>query len=411
MAIPFRKIYVSSASGNNRNDGSLSRPYKTIQYAVNTSNAGDTIYLLKGIYKERVQINKSGLKDKPISLKNYPGHTPIIDGTGLKWPGNGHWGGLINLNRQSHWVFEGLQVQNSYAMAFGEDYSQLTSVGSKNILIKNCTVTKAGGSGFYLANGEDIIFDGLIAKETNKNLGQEGLSLANVNRFEIKNCQVINCYKEGIDVKDGCRNGTVHDCFVSNAVRVGFYVDAFSRPSFNIRFYNNIATTPKGAGFSTAAEAGGTLDNITFDNNVVYDSQRGFNVAANNSETQLPYRITNITIRNNVAFNSGFTGVFITANVSNLIIENNILYPSANHKSSGIHVYNLRTTDVSKIIIRNNVFAASTTNPNILKGTNFFIVPNYNLVLEDPMGARNFRTKKNSIADNAGNHGGNIGLE
>lgn len=404
-----KKLYVSPA-GNNNNSGSLTSPYKTIQFAINKATAGDIIYLLSGVYKERVQINKSGQKDNPITLTNYPGHTPTVDGTGLKWAGNGHWGGLINLNRQSHWVFEGLKVQNSYAMAFGEDYTQLTSVGSKNILIKNCIAMKAGGSGFYVANGEDIIFDGLLAQETNKNLGQEGISLANVNRFEIKNCQVINCYKEGIDVKEGCRNGSIHHCLVNNAVRVGFYVDAFSKPSSNIRIHNNIAVVPQGAGYSTGAEAGGSLDNITFDNNIVYDSQRGFNVASNNNETRLAYTISNITIRNNVAFNSGFTGVFITANVNNLRIENNILYPATNHSSSGIHVYNLKTTDTSKFIIRNNVFAASTTNSNMLKGTNFLIIPNSNTILEDPTGkltgTRNFKTKKNSVADKVG-----IGLE
>lgn len=404
-----KKLYVSPA-GNNNNSGSLTSPYKTIQFAINKATAGDIIYLLSGVYKERVQINKSGQKDNPITLSNYSGHTPIIDGTGLKWAGNGHWGGLINLNRQSHWIFEGLKVQNSFAMAFGEDYTQLTSVGSKNILIKNCIAINSGGSGFYVSNGEDIIFDGLLAQETNKNLGQEGISLANVNRFEIKNCQVINCYKEGIDVKEGCQNGSIHHCLVNNAVRVGFYVDAFSKPSSNIRIHNNTAVVSQGAGYSTGAEAGGSLDNITFDNNIVYDSQRGFNIASNSNETRLAYTMSNITLRNNVAFNSGFTGVFITANVHNLRIENNILYPAMNHSSSGIHVYNLKATDTNKFIIRNNVFAASTTNQNMFKGTNFLIIPNSNTVLEDPTGkltgTRNFKTKKNTVADKAG-----IGLE
>lgn len=385
------ELYVSSVNGSNNNNGSFTKPYKTIQYAVNLANAGDTIFVLNGTYKERVQINKSGHSQNPIKLVNYPGHKPIISGIGIKWIGNGVWGGLINLNKQSHWIFEGLRLEDSYAMGFGEDYSEPVSVGSRNILIKNCSVTNAGSSGVFIYYGENITIDNLIATRTNKNLGQEGISLVNIDRFEIKNCQIIDCYKEGIDVKNGCKNGSIHHCFVSNAVRVGFYVDAFASRSYNINLYNNIAKMPNGVGFSTGVEAGGTLEDVIFQNNIVYDSQRGYNVSSNNDETNLSYTMRNIILRNNVAYNSGFTGVFIVADVKNLLIENNVLFPSKNYSINCIHVYDLNYTNVNEIIVRNNILSGITSNNNMLRGENYILVKDYTSIVLDPNTGSPFR--------------------
>ncbi len=408
-----KALYVNSTKGSNSYNGSLSQPFKTIQYAINSARAGDVIYVQNGTYKERIQLNKSGTSDSPIKLVAYPGHRPVINGTGIKWAGNGNWGGLINFNRQSHWFFEGIHLENAYGMGFGDDYQEPTTVGSRNIQVKNCSVTKAGGSGFFVEFAEDILIDNFIAKETNKNLGQEGISLLNVNRFEIKNCQVLDCYKEGIDVKDGCKNGTIHDCYVNNTVRVGIYVDAFSRDSSNIQVYDNIATVPNGAGFSTAAEAGGKLENILFRNNIVYDSLRGYNISSNNSETNLPYMMKNITLQNNIAFNSGFTGIFIVAKVANLLIENNILYPSLSHLSNCIFVYDLKMYDANTAIIRNNLLAAINTNKNVIRGIDYIVEAKYNSVMIDPTGVltgtRNFGLTKNSIARNAGYQGVDMG--
>jgi hypothetical protein len=69
-----------SPEGDNENEGSLERPFQTIQYAIDQANPGDTIYLREGTYVERVIIDKSGEINNPITLAAYPGEQPIIDG-------------------------------------------------------------------------------------------------------------------------------------------------------------------------------------------------------------------------------------------------------------------------------------------------------------------------------------------
>jgi len=74
-------FYYVATSGNNNNTG-LSPDYawKTPSYAVDQVEAGDTIYLLDGIWeKEQLYFKTNGTVEKPITLKAYNG-TPTLDG-------------------------------------------------------------------------------------------------------------------------------------------------------------------------------------------------------------------------------------------------------------------------------------------------------------------------------------------
>ncbi len=73
--------YYVSAEGNDANPGSLDQPWQTIQKAVNTTVAGDTILVRGGEY---VTVNggwnfrNSGTQINPITLRNYPGEQAVI---------------------------------------------------------------------------------------------------------------------------------------------------------------------------------------------------------------------------------------------------------------------------------------------------------------------------------------------
>jgi hypothetical protein len=60
VAAPATTYYVST-SGSNSNDGlSTSSPWRSIQYAANHMQAGDTVQVLAGIYHETINIPISG---------------------------------------------------------------------------------------------------------------------------------------------------------------------------------------------------------------------------------------------------------------------------------------------------------------------------------------------------------------
>ncbi|MEH6944971.1 right-handed parallel beta-helix repeat-containing protein [Bacillus sp. JJ722] len=384
-----RFLYVDGINGSNINVGNINNPFKTIQYALDYSKPNDTIYVKNGIYNERILLPKSGTYKYPIKLKNYPGHTPVVDGTGITWNGNKSWGALIDLNKKSHWIIEGLHVKNSYAMGIGVSYFVAENPVHKSITIRDCHTTDTNGSGIHVMLGEDIKIEHCTVTRACKELGHEGISINNVNGFEVKDCRVIDCFKEAIDAKDGSRNGSIHGCFVSGGVRCGIYIDAFSKKSYNIDVYENTVTIPNGVGFSTGAESGGVLKDITFQNNIVYDSLRGFNIASHNNESNKPYKIQRITIQNNTVFNVTYTGVFITATVEDVVIDNNILHPSANSAPLGIHVFNFTLTDKKELKVKNNIFKATTkNNPNLLFGDDYITVRDTDSLMVDPFGTR-----------------------
>ncbi|MDD3984422.1 MAG: pectinesterase family protein [Methanobacterium sp.] len=70
-----KTIYVN-ITGNDKNDGlTPKKPKKTIQNAINTAKAGDTIKIESGTYKENLKINKN------IKIIGHNQKDTIIDGT------------------------------------------------------------------------------------------------------------------------------------------------------------------------------------------------------------------------------------------------------------------------------------------------------------------------------------------
>lgn len=73
--------YVSASNGNDGNPGTMEQPWKTITKAVGSLQPGDTVLVRGGIYRESVPIRVSGTAAARITIKAYPGETPVLEGT------------------------------------------------------------------------------------------------------------------------------------------------------------------------------------------------------------------------------------------------------------------------------------------------------------------------------------------
>lgn len=72
--------YVDAVKGDDKNDGSLAKPWRTIQHGANRLKAGETLYLRGGTYYEKVSLARSGTTEAPIVISSYPGEQAVIDG-------------------------------------------------------------------------------------------------------------------------------------------------------------------------------------------------------------------------------------------------------------------------------------------------------------------------------------------
>ena len=75
--------YVHPNAGDNHNGGlQPDNAFATLSYAMEQLIPGDTLYLRSGMYTETVHLTASqysnGTSTKPITIKSYPGETPVI---------------------------------------------------------------------------------------------------------------------------------------------------------------------------------------------------------------------------------------------------------------------------------------------------------------------------------------------
>lgn len=274
--------YFVSKEGSDTNIGSFAQPFKTIQKAADMARAGETVYIKGGTYKERVMLEASGDSTGYITFSNYPGEEVIIDGSEIDWGCD--WDCLFDLNSQRYIKVSGLRVINSSWAGIG---SQPDSNGCENVIVENCETYNTQSSGIVFVTGANITIDGnsverACVKETGS---QEGISLATVDTFTIKNNHVFNFTNdlegaggEGIDVKNGCLNGKIYGNTVNDIAKVGIYVDAYSEDQKNIEVYANKVYNCE-QGITVAAEDDGTLENVNIHDNVIESCIWGMAIA------------------------------------------------------------------------------------------------------------------------------------
>ncbi len=72
--------YYVAINGSDTNLGTITSPWKTINYAADMLNSGDTLFIRGGAYSETVSVLRSGTSQSPITITGYPGETAVIDG-------------------------------------------------------------------------------------------------------------------------------------------------------------------------------------------------------------------------------------------------------------------------------------------------------------------------------------------
>ncbi|MGC9367671.1 MAG: right-handed parallel beta-helix repeat-containing protein [bacterium] len=319
--------YYVSPAGNDSNPGTYVLPWQNISKAASTLIAGDTVLIRDGIYQEQVLPVNSGSPGSFIVYAAFPGENPVVNGDTVTVS---IWGGLWELYQIDYIAIYGITVINSKAAGIiAEECNHL-------LLRKNLTHNTVS-SGIAVWTGSHIVVDSNIVELACNDGEQECITLSNVDSFEICYNHVLDGGPgsqggEGIDVKEGCSNGSIHHNIVHDLNRLGIYVDAWDQHTFNIEVYNNLVYHCAAYGFVLASEAGGLLENIKIYNNIAYDNKYiGFSISGHGQPVP-QHPIHNVVLINNTAFKNGWAsagwggGINIeeSADVENIVIRNNI---------------------------------------------------------------------------------------
>ncbi|HRN70866.1 MAG TPA: right-handed parallel beta-helix repeat-containing protein, partial [Candidatus Woesebacteria bacterium] len=358
--------YYVSPSGNNSNNGSIIQPWLTLKYAMEAAQPGDTIILRGGSYTyENFEIINGGTSGNPITVKNYPGETPLFD-NGLSF----------ELFGADWWIIEGLEVSNNT----GDYVIELTSNADHNI-IRSLYIHDSASYGIahqlgsynrYEQNrfehivsssftGDDLHGIEILAGDNNTvknntfhNVSGDGIQLTYSCSYTLNNTLIENnafstsndtefpvpgCGENGVDIK--CpKGGTV----VKNNTFHGFR-----------HARNNCASGADGEAIVIHQGA----EKVTIDSNTFYDNNR--HITALQSD--------DITIRNNVMYDtvesdtqwcydtainiyetSGPTGIFVYNNTivntrnflcgynsENIHFKNNLIYNSSSSTDTNMN--------------------------------------------------------------------------
>jgi hypothetical protein len=327
------KYYVSPA-GNDANAGTLNAPFRAINTALSKAIAGDTIYIRKGVYYEKVSFPKSGLLDKMITLKAYPGEIPVIDGTGLSVTGSE---ALVTISNASYITFEGFDVCNYKSSTPGVDVNGIKANGSAaNFIIRNNRIYNiehnvAPGDGrsghgiVVLGNTtipiKNILIEGNEIHDCNTGYSENLTINGYVDGFTIRGNKIYNAENIGIDAAGGyaanptpalnyARNGVISDNELYN-------IDMTSGPVGATVGHGAIGIYVDGA------------RHITIERNKIHEADRGIGIVSENDA----FPTSDCIVRNNFVSNSVRCGIYLggylnytSGGTSNCYVVNNTLY-------------------------------------------------------------------------------------
>lgn len=319
-------FYYVSPSGDDADEGSFGKPWRTLSKASAVAEAGDTVFIRGGTYNERLIPANGGTSESPIIFASYPGETAIIDGTGVDVD---NWWGIVHIVSKNYVEIRNIRVQNSEGMG-------IFTEGSTGVVIDGCTTVDTFVSGILCNTCTGIkITNNTVIRGAQQDNGseqpattcQECISVQETSDATIAFNTIHDGMNEGIDLKGGCSNCKVHDNHVYRQSHCGIYIGEWDKHDRDIEVFNNTVHDCPG-GVYVAVEYGGTCKNISvYDNLAYHNTQAGFTVAGwglasvtHDLDTISFYR--NISTGNGSGFNIAGT---TNSELRNINIYNNIL--------------------------------------------------------------------------------------
>jgi parallel beta-helix repeat protein len=362
-SVPVSAGFYVSAKGDDTHDGSEAAPWQHIQFALDQAGPGDTVYVMDGEYNEAVTFNTPGSADGGyITLQNYPGQKPVIDGTGLTLNGEP---GLVVIEHMAYIKLLGFEIRNLKADGNPDVFpAGIWVKGSgDHIEIRNnvvhhiensCEECGAHGIAVYGYDADasihDIIVDGNEVRDNKLGWSESLVLNGNVEKFVVSNNIVHDNDNIGIDLIG--YEETAPDPAVDRA-RDGVVVGNLV---YNINSFGNPAYGEERSSDGIYVD-GGT--NIVIERNIVHDGNIGIELASEHAGKNTSY----ITVRNNFVYNNTQVGIAFggydneRGSTENCVIVNNTLYNNVTLGDWGAELY--IQFDTRNNIVRNNIIYAN----------------------------------------------------
>jgi hypothetical protein len=367
IRLPSRSgvTYYVSTSGNDNNAGTLAAPWRTIQKAANTVQAGDTVQVRAGTYNEVVTLKTSGNSTQGyITFANYPGEAPIVDGTGLAVGASGQTG-LFSLEGTFNYiVIKGFEIRNYSSSSRGKVPVGIDFEGAgSNIEILNNHIHNIVQtlSSCNAANALAVALYGTQAPASINNVTLWGNEIDHNTTGCSENVSFDGNVQYFVQA-----NNLVHDGDNIGLDNIGFegvstnsaYDQARDGWVFQNTIYNISSTTNPVYHNQVGADAyycdGCTR--IIVERNLIHDSDLSEMASEHSGHTS-----SYVMFRNNIIYHSLYVGLSIGGYSKNVggtdhcVIVNNSLWDDGTFGSSGLGEFQIQYAATNNTVA-NNIF-------------------------------------------------------
>ncbi len=319
----FAQNRYVSPQGNNTNAGTLTSPWKTIQYAAQNALPGDTVQIMAGTYNERVIPFVTGLPSAYITFKNYQTDFVTINGAGS----SGY--GVFTFYGPAYLQLMGIHFAISDSTQYNYQPAIVISSTSHHIQINNCKIDgmwnlNGAGIAIYgsdtLAGNHDITIAGCtIGSQNIWHMGTGIYLSGNVYNVTLKNNEIFHqrdngialvgsdstCVKGNLDVARNItvQNNSIHDIF--NPANPGQYKSGIIVSGARACSINANRIFNCDFGFNLAAYSDSARTRlISFTNNMVYENnQQGLAMGVFNYNMAFG-RVNNCQVANNTFYHN-----------------------------------------------------------------------------------------------------------
>lgn len=276
-----QEIFVS-LTGKDSNPGTLKKPLRSIQKAIDKASAGKTVTILAGEYilDAPVTLSAKGSPEGWIVLRGAEGAKVILDGMNFDIPDSGKYprnNGLIQIQNAEYIRIQNIHVRNSHRAGINIQESKHVDVInciSENSLSpgiaawQRCEYIRVLGNTVINANNMKMSWTPYKGHEA----PHEAISMAGAHHFEVAWNHVYDCQKEGIDVKETAAYGIVHHNYVHHLKRQGLYIDGWFGQLEEIEMYDNVVHDCE-SGIAISSEEGPNTKNLKIHHNLVYNNR------------------------------------------------------------------------------------------------------------------------------------------
>jgi hypothetical protein len=289
---PLPHVYWVSPRGDDANPGTRERPWATLHHAAEVLGPGDRVEIRRGTYRIAAPIvpRRSGTDAAWIEYVAHDGEEVVIDASAVQVPAPTgeppypHDQGVFQLEDVAYVRVEGLTVRaaqqagftvrdshhvalvgnttdGTYASGIAVWDTEHDDRGTEHIEIRGNTVTRANDDGmrprWALAGSEPP---------------HEAISIGGAVHFEVADNHVHHCGKEGIDIKETSKHGSVHHNHVHHVARQGIYVDGWFGVLSHVELAHNHVHDCDGAGVVVSVEGGPGVEDVWIHDNWIEDN-------------------------------------------------------------------------------------------------------------------------------------------